>query len=348
MPGTWETGENVAALQGEVIDQSNVVFDQMLALAASATDEAMNANLTVNTSSLPTAPVFPDVELTVSDFLAALAYLEALKNLLLTAPVYPADYAETDYSSTLLTALVNLLYADLTDGGHGIDTDDEENLWNRARERVIKESQSEGDAATRQFAIAGFPMPTGAAQMAQQQVQQKASEAIATANRDISIKRADMYVENRKHAISASTEVEKIRMGNFNSRMDRLLEHYKANVTKITEDYRVRAQVYASIAGAYVNLYSSNAGLAQAQAQLAIGEITAKVAVYRAEMDKVFEAAKLDLESKKTKASIYMALATAAMSAINVNTSLGAQAQSSESIQGSVSEQTQTTHNYNY
>jgi len=316
----------VQDIQGLVVTQAVEVFDAMQDLAADATSKALDANLAVDTSGLPTAPIMPDVTLTVEDFAAAITYLEALRTSLLSPPVYPADYAEVEYSSTLLTALVNLLYSDLVNGGYGIDEDDEENLWNRARERVLKESQSEMDGATRQFAIAGFPMPTGAAQKAIQAVQQKASEAIATANRDISIKRADMYVENRKHAISASADLEKTRMANFNSQMDRLLEKWKANNTKVTEDYRIRAQVYSSIAGAYVSLFSANSGLAQAQAQLAIGEITAKVAIYRAEMDKVFEAAKLELEGKKTAAQVYMAIATAAMSSMNVNTSMGADA----------------------
>lgn len=332
--------EQVEVLQGEVIDQSNQVFDEMFGIAQRATSAALGASLSVNTSGIPRAPVFPDVDLHVADYTSALAYLGTLRTSLLATPVYPADYAETDYSSTLLATLVNLLYSDLINGGYGIDVDDEENLWNRAREREIKSMQSQQDSAARQFAAAGFPMPTGAAQKAMQALQQEASEKIATANRDIAIKRADMYVENRKHAMAVSADIEKTRMANFNARMDRLLEHYKVNVEKVTENYRVRAQVYAAIAGAYVALWNANTGLAQAQAQLAIAEITGKVAIYRAEMDKVFEAAKIELEGKKTAAGVYAAIAAAAMSAINVNTSMSASAGANQSAS--------SNYNYNY
>jgi len=334
------TREQVELLQGEVIDQSNEVFGAMKVLADDATAKALDADLTVDTSGLPKAPVYTDVDLHVEDFNQALAFLASLRDSLLAAPIYPADYAEPTYSSTLLVALTNLLYSDLINGGYGIDVDDEENLWNRAREREIRSMQSQQDSATRQFAIAGFPMPTGAAQKALQQIQQESSEKIATANRDIAIKRADMYVENRKHAVDASNELEKTMMNSFNASMDRLLEHWKANVNKVIEDYRIRTAVYTALASAYVSLYSSNSGLAQAQAQLAIGEINAKVAIYRAEMDKVFESAKLELEGKKTAAGIYAALATAAMASMNVNTSMSASGGASQSVG--------TSYNHNY
>ena len=318
----------VQDIQSLVASQAGDVFDSMKLLADSSTEKALEADLSVDVSRLPLVPTYPEVELALADLDAALVYLDVLRALLDPAAplLYPADYAETTYSSSLLTALNNLLYSDLINGGYGIDTDDEENLWNRARERELRGLASREDAATRQFGIAGFPMPTGAAQHAIQQIQQEASEKIATLGREIAIKRADLYVENRKHAITASTDLEKTKMSNFSAQMDRLLEHWKAGITKVTEEFRIRAQVYASIAGAYTSLFGANAGLAQAQASLAVGEITAKVAIYRAEMDKVFEKAKIELEAKKTAAQVYMALATAAMSAMNVNTSMGADA----------------------
>lgn len=149
------TKEQVELLQGEVIDQSNEVFDAMKILADDATAKALDADLTVDTSGLPNAPVYSDVDLHVEDFNAALAFLASLRNGLLATPVYPADYTETTYSSALLVALVNLLYSDLINGGYGIDPNDEENLWNRAREREIRSMQSQQDSSTRQFAALG-------------------------------------------------------------------------------------------------------------------------------------------------------------------------------------------------
>lgn len=330
--------EQVEILQGEIIDQSNLVFESMFDLAAQATDAALNADLSVSTSGLPVAPTWPHIDLSVADYNTALIFLGQLREDLMDDPVYPPDYIEGTYSSTLLTALFNLLYSDLINGGYGIDIRDEENLWNRARERELRSMQSQQDSATRQFARAGFPMPTGAAQKAMQQLQQESSEKIAQANRDIAIKRADMYVENRKHAMSTTIALEKLTIDNFNAQADRLLKHYEVNVTKVTEDYRIRTQAYAALAGAYVSLWGSNAGLAQAQAALATAEINGKVAIYRAEMDKVFEQAKLELEGKKTAAGIYAAIASAAMSAINVNTSMNASASASQSASS----------NYNY
>ena len=143
------TREQVELLQGEVIDQSNEVFGAMKVLADDATAKALDADLTVDTSGLPKAPVYTDVDLHVEDFNQALAFLASLRDSLLAAPIYPADYAEPTYSSTLLVALTNLLYSDLINGGYGIDVDDEENLWNRAREREIRSMQSQQDSATR-------------------------------------------------------------------------------------------------------------------------------------------------------------------------------------------------------
>lgn len=338
------TLDQVELLQGEVINQSNIVFDDMKTISDNARGKAEGVFSTVSLGGFPNDPVVPTVTLDVADLQAALTYLAELRSLLdPTKPLlYPADYTETEYASTLLTALSNLLYSDLINGGYGIGTDDEENLWNRAREREIRGMAAQQDAATRQFAIAGFPMPTGAAQHATQQIQQETSEKIATLGRDIAIKRADLYVENRKHAISAATELEKTKMNNFAAKMDRLLEKWKANITKVTEEFRVRAQVYASIAGAYTSLFSANAGLAEAQASLAIGQINANVAVFRAQFDKVLEKARLELEQKIAEANVYTALATAAMSSMNVNTSMGASAGANQSFNGSISE----NHNY--
>ena len=336
------TLDQIKLLQGEIIDQSNQVFEAMKVLADDATAKALDADLTVDTSGLPPKPIIPDVNLYQQSYTEALKWLEFLRGLLdPTKPLpYPPAYSEPSYTSGLLTALNKMLLADLQNGGYGIEVADEENLWNRARERELRAMQSMQDSAIRQFAVAGFPMPTGSAQNALRQIQQETSEKIATANRDIAIKRADMYVENRKFAMTTSLDLEKLKIDAFNKKFERLLEAWKAEILKVLDEYKTRTSIYTAVAGAYVSLYSANSGLAQAQAQLAIGQINAAVAIYRAEMDKIFESAKLELEGKKSAAGIYMALATAAMSSMNVNTGMSAAA--------GVSQGVQTGYNYNY
>lgn len=144
-----------------------------------------------------------------------------------TAPVF----SFLDIDQTLLDTISAKLNSDLVNGGYGIEPGDEALLWQRERDREAQNALAEHDEITRQFAQGGFSMPPGAMFDAQQRALQNGANKISSVNRDIAIKRADLYFNARKFAIEQGTTVERV-----------LVELHRA----ITEQMQVMTALYNS------------------------------------------------------------------------------------------------------
>ncbi|TFG62640.1 MAG: hypothetical protein E4H28_07410, partial [Gemmatimonadales bacterium] len=79
----------------------------------------------------------------------------------LLVPSNTFSFFEQAYVSALLDETKRKLLSDLEDGGYGIDTNDEEALWERARSREFLGAQQATDEMIRFQAARGFPLPTG-------------------------------------------------------------------------------------------------------------------------------------------------------------------------------------------
>ncbi|MBF0517233.1 MAG: hypothetical protein HQK97_08970, partial [Nitrospirae bacterium] len=138
------------------------------------------------------------------------------------------DFNEQEYTSQLKEAIETLLRNDVTNGGTGIHPEDEQMLWERAKDRQNIEAQTAISAARRGYAAYGFTMPTGAMVSLEESARNKAVKDAASMTRDIAIKRADLYVENRKHALDKAISLESTLINFHNLLKERSLNASKA------------------------------------------------------------------------------------------------------------------------
>lgn len=233
------------------------------------------------------------------------------------------NFDEQAYQSAMLDALKAKLINDLVNGGYGIEPGDEAGLWDRAREREGEAASAELQAVERDFASRGFMMPPGAMFGAMEAIRAKALGVAATLSREVALKRADLYVENRRFTIEQVRELEQLMLNQHMAAMERVLraaqvsaqyvmEVFRARVEKAKlklEAIQTRAQAFRDAIAAEaqkVELYR-----AQLQAELSKLQIDqSRVDLYRAKLSGV-----------ETMANIYRTQVQAAEAAINAERS---------------------------
>lgn len=117
------------------------------------------------------------------------------------------QYYEINGLKTLIqTALTN----DVSNGGYGLDTQDELDLWNRARDREAINAQMAVDEAKRNYSMSAFSMPSGALTQAMERANGVAIEKNSSVNRDLAIKKADLYWEGKKFTLTLGVTLEQL------------------------------------------------------------------------------------------------------------------------------------------
>jgi len=297
---------------------------------------------------MPVIPQAPVLETPVLDALHAVVIPDApvinLPTFLATAPTADLDppsnifaYAEDDYASAMLDALKAKLLNDLQNGGYGIEPADEQALWERAKEREAASAQQALADVERAFASRGYMQPPGALFSALESVITKAQQAANSMSREIALKRADMYVENRKFTIQQVKETEQILIGFHAAQMERLLNaekylsefaisFYNAKVASFNaqlDAYKTEAQVFESklrAAVEVVNVYRSQVEASRVQSEVnrsivdtyraRMEAVSAAVNLYRVQMEAAQIQANVErtrLEGLKTAVDAYVA-----------------------------------------
>lgn len=149
----------------------------------------------------------------------------------LTAPTNSFTYAEGAYDRILLDPLQAKLLADLTNGGYGIDTTDEDALFNRARDREVQLALTRIEEAGRTMAARGFPLPPGELSIHVDRAYQDMQDKVSGISREIFVNSAARFVENRKFTITESREMERIAMAFYNAIQERAV-----NVSRATAE----------------------------------------------------------------------------------------------------------------
>lgn len=181
--------------------------------------------LLADMSAVGNRPVRPIVDLDISDLQAQLRRL--------TVPPAPSanfSYEDPGYSSLLRDTMVAKLLNDLIYGGYGIETNDEAALWNRARDRESLETQANIDELRRSQAALGFTMPQGALYAALQKARELQLAKNSSVNRDIGLKRADLYVANRNATFDRVLKSEEMSQALYNAIQNRTLEAAQVQV----------------------------------------------------------------------------------------------------------------------
>lgn len=187
------------------------------------------------TYDLPIAPTLSVISVPDAPNIQLPSFYAAPPELTFSPPENSFAWAEIEYESALLDEVKAKLLSDLINGGYGIEPDDELQLVDRAIEREATQALQAEAEITRQYATRGFVLPPGALAEALQLARHTAQRQANSLNRDITLKRADLYVDNRKFALQQSTQVEQLLLGYHGAMMERLL-----NAAKYTSEAAIQ------------------------------------------------------------------------------------------------------------
>lgn len=217
-----------------------------------------------------------------------------------TAPTLTFAYTDPGYASAMRDPMISKLLADLLNGGYGIDTADEAALWNRERDRESAMAQSNIDELKRQAASTSFPMPQGSLYRAIEKARQELMNKISSVNRDIGLKRADLYVEQRRRVIEQVISVESQSIALYNAIQGRGLEIAKTQIAMAISLFEagarffqlrmeaIQAQIAAQVefSKAAVMVYSADTAMYQVYVNALIADSQAFIQNQRNTLDR--------------------------------------------------------------
>lgn len=216
-------------------------------------------------------------------------------------PYVPGDA----YTSALLTAIQTYLQNQITNGGGGINTEVEEALFGRAREREAR-TRSDAILELEKMEILGYAFPPGVYMDARTKIVTETAYTEAGLSREILIKAWEMEFQATSEALKTATTLEATLIQMTNAVEQRLFEAAKYATEGGIAIYNAQVQAYV----AYLDAYKTKVQIYEAQIK---GEL-AKVEVYKAE-----------LQAEETKAQInnslvaqYKVQAEISLSAIEV------------------------------
>ncbi len=246
------------------------------------------------TFTLPDAPVFAPVNVPVIPEVSFPAFNELPPDEAeLLQPTQDFVYVEGEYDRTLLDPLRAELLDNLLNGGYGIDTDDEQRLWERARDREMMANNALIEDTIRKTAARGFVIPPGAMNALIQQAQQTSLEKMSSLSREIMIKKTDMYVDNRKFTIQQIKEVEDMLYKYWSFAQERVL-----NAAKYVAEFGIQLSTLA------MSKYNARVAAYQVKAQVfdtVIKAALANLESYKIKMDGV----RIEAELQQVHAQVY-------------------------------------------
>lgn len=255
---------------------------------------------------LPNTPTFEELQLPVAPSFSLPSFVASAPQNQLVPPTNTFAYVDPGYTSSLKDPLVAKLLDGLTNGGYGIEPNDEQALWARARDRAEQQARIEYAEVDRQSVSTSFPMPQGAYFGRLDKARQKLQEALSEINREIALKRADLYVENRKFTIQEVQKYEQIAISLYNAVQERALNFAKESV-----------QIGILIYDASVKNF--NAAMDAYKTEAAVFETKIRAELVKAELFKAqIEAEKLRGDFNQTKVNLYTAQLQGVQQVVNL------------------------------
>lgn len=269
-------------LDAATILYENVVDDILVAHVPLDVVSQMMDSMTVNFPSVPAitvpayaVPAVPDVSFTV-----------------------------IEHSITVLEAARTLALADLTDGGYGIDVDDETQLIDRFRDRAAADAQAAVDEVSRAFATRGFSEPPGTMFGALERAREKMREAVSVATRDVYIQRAAQFVQARQFVMQIAPVLDKTRadIKEVQFRIEEAKARYLLQLfTAQLEQFKTQLSAALDKATLAVRLYEAQAAVADARAKVAAEKAKVFIGEYDANVRAFIGVQQVRLENAKNQ-----------------------------------------------
>lgn len=209
---------------------------------------------------IPSVPELSEITLpsisTISIPLFTQTFPEVPDDLL--APDAEFFYEEEEYTSEELVALRDLLLDDLRNGGWGVNHTDEEALFDREVDRASSAGVTNEETTIETMASRGFHVPTGSLNALLRRNQQATLNEISTANREVSIQRADLIRKSRENVIASSLQLNQTMVTHFGFVQQRLLSAAQSTIdfalrafNAQAESYNLRVQAYTAYVSAW-------------------------------------------------------------------------------------------------
>lgn len=255
---------------------------------------------------LPTAPTIADIALPDVPAIVIPEFTSTLPIDTLVVPSNTFAFYEAAYQSELLDATKAKLLDGLENGGYGIEPADEAALWDRARDREVEAASAQMDDLINQVASRGFPVPPGDMLVALQRAQQELLDKMSSVSRDIALKRADLYVDNRKFTIGEVRGLETVLIGYHTSVQERALNAAKATLDASIQVYNAQVSKY----NAQLDAYKTEAQVFESRLRAALSHIE----IYKAEI----EGKRVASEIQRTRVEVYNAQINGVNAVINL------------------------------
>jgi hypothetical protein len=179
---------------------------------------------------LPNVPSVEEMNLPTPPSFVAHSFMSSAPVNLLVAPTAEFAYVDAGYTSQLRDPITAKLLHDLENGSYGIEPSDELSLWGRARDRAEAQGRLAMEDAKKRAANMSFELPQGALFADMERARRDVSNMLSDINREIALKRADLYVEGRKFTYQQVQDLEKTSIALYNAIAERSFNTAKASV----------------------------------------------------------------------------------------------------------------------
>jgi hypothetical protein len=195
----------------------NQIISNAIATAQSATSEANAAARAAQTASmgyamsdpLPVAYTLGAVEPIVLDAENSTLTFESQRDriiALLSDELAGFFIKYYPLAADAFDEATNWLVNSITNGGTGIDSVVEEQIWQRGRDRVVIDGLRAESQVMNDFASRGFGLPSGAMAARLQEIRFEQLGKTQEMSREAAIKQADMTVENLRFAVGMAID----------------------------------------------------------------------------------------------------------------------------------------------
>ncbi|MBI4695592.1 MAG: hypothetical protein HY749_16365 [Gammaproteobacteria bacterium] len=264
-----------------------------------------------------------------------------------TVPAVPTiSFTPIIHDITLLEAARSKLLGDLQAGGYGIDVNDETQLLDRERERIVAEAQQTADSVEVAFATRRFSEPPGTMFGAMSRMKESIREAVQLASRNIYIQRATQFFQARQFAVQTAATLDRTRADIIEIQFQ--IEEARARFALALfqsqlEQFKTQLSAAIDKASLAVRIYEAQATMVDARARISTQKAQVFIAEYQANVQAFLGVMEIRLRNAQNKlaaatatgdarrdaakagADFYSTLVAGALGAVNTMVSQSAQ-----------------------
>jgi hypothetical protein len=243
------------------------------------------------------------------------------------------------FAADILEAVFDKLLSDILNGSYGIDPADEQALWERARDREMTGLRDAVDASKEELTACGFSMPPGALKKSMDKARKIAYDNLGELNREITIKRADLYRDARKFAIEQILKLQEVLLANIQAKLEAVkaivaiytaqceawksrLEILKIEKTIEVEVYKGQVQGYEAEIKGIVATFELGQKAREDEYRAILNAMTANSEVSRLTLSELVEQAKLRMQGATATADVYKNIAASAIGQTHLSVGL--------------------------